>query len=114
MQITAFSVIIRSEIVEFKQGVNGNEIKKYVGKLNNSNDINSVIKSFALTIFIAPKIVNDNSAKSCFDGDSLEKIADCKKFKIYEAQLVGGDVLLKYITNVIHPSPLMGEGPKGR
>jgi diaminohydroxyphosphoribosylaminopyrimidine deaminase/5-amino-6-(5-phosphoribosylamino)uracil reductase len=46
--------------------------------------------------FIAPKIVNDNSAKSCFNGDSLEKIADCKKFKIYDTQLIGDDVLLKY------------------
>ena len=47
--------------------------------------------------FIAPKIVNDNFAKSCFDGDSLEKIADCKKFRIYETQLVGDDVLVKTI-----------------
>lgn len=47
--------------------------------------------------FIAPKIVNDNSAKSCFDGDSLEKIADCKRFKIYESQLIGDDVLIKTI-----------------
>ena len=45
--------------------------------------------------FIAPKIVNDNTAKSCFDGDSLEKIADCKKFRIYETQLIGEDVLIK-------------------
>ncbi len=45
--------------------------------------------------FIAPKIVNDNSAKSCFDGDSLEKIADCKKFRIYETNLIGDDVLIK-------------------
>ena len=47
--------------------------------------------------FIAPKVVNDNSAKSCFDGDSLEKIADCKKFRIYESQLIGDDVLIKTI-----------------
>ena len=47
--------------------------------------------------FIAPKIVNDNSAKSCFDGDSLEKIADCKKFRIYDTQLIGDDVLIKTI-----------------
>jgi len=52
--------------------------------------------------FIAPKVVNDNSAKSCFDGDSLEKIADCKKFRIYETQLIGDDVLIKTILkNVI-------------
>ena len=47
--------------------------------------------------FIAPKVVNDNSAKSCFDGDSLEKIADCKRFSIYESQLIGDDVLIKTI-----------------
>ena len=47
--------------------------------------------------FIAPKIVNDNSAKSCFDGESVEKIADCKKFMIYETQLIGEDVLIKTI-----------------
>ena len=45
--------------------------------------------------FIAPKIVNDNSAKSSFDGDSIEKIADCKKFKIYDTQLIGEDLLIK-------------------
>ena len=45
--------------------------------------------------FIAPKIVNDNSAKSCFDGENVEKIADCKKFRIYEAHLIGDDVLIK-------------------
>ena len=47
--------------------------------------------------FIAPKIVNDNSAKSCFDGDSLEKIADCKKLQIYNTKLIGNDILLKTI-----------------
>ena len=45
--------------------------------------------------FIAPKIVNDNSAKSSFDDDSIEKIADCKKFKIYDTQLIGEDLLIK-------------------
>ena len=47
--------------------------------------------------FIAPKIVNDNSAKSCFNGDCIEKIADCKNFKIYNMQLIGNDVLIKTI-----------------
>ena len=46
--------------------------------------------------FIAPKIVNDNSAKSCFDGDSLEKIADCSKFKILDSCVIGDDLLIKY------------------
>ena len=56
--------------------------------------------------FIAPKIVNDNSAKSCFDGDFIEKIADCKKFRVYETQLIGDDVLIKMVLNP-NPSPLM-------
>ena len=47
--------------------------------------------------FIAPKIVNDNSAKSCFDGENVEKIADCKKFKIYDIQLIGDDLLIKTV-----------------
>ncbi len=45
--------------------------------------------------FIAPKVVNDNSAKSCFDGDSIENIMDSKKFRIYETKLIGDDVLIK-------------------
>ena len=47
--------------------------------------------------FIAPKIVNDNSAKSCFDGDSLVKIADCKKLRIYETKIIDNDLLVKAI-----------------
>ena len=45
--------------------------------------------------FIAPKIMNDNSAKSCFDGDSLEKIVDCKNFRVYETKLIDCDILIK-------------------
>lgn len=52
--------------------------------------------------FIAPKIVNDNSAKSCFNGDSLEKISDCKKFKIYESKISGNDILIKMISNNLY------------
>ena len=51
--------------------------------------------------FIAPKIVNDNSAKSCFEGDSLEKIANCKQFRIYKTQLVGEDLLVKLFQPVL-------------
>ena len=64
---------------------------KLAGALLRENLIDEIYQ------FIAPKIVNDNSAKSCFDGDSLEKIADCKKFRIYETQLIGDDVLIKTI-----------------
>ena len=47
--------------------------------------------------FIAPKIVNDNSAKSCFDGDSVLNIADSKNFRIYETKIILEDVLIKAV-----------------
>ena len=45
--------------------------------------------------FIAPKILNDNSGKSCFDGDSLEKISNAVVLKIYEMSQIGVDILIK-------------------
>ena len=45
--------------------------------------------------FIAPKILNDNSGKSCFDGGKYTKISDAQNLKIYSANLVGKDLLLK-------------------
>ena len=45
--------------------------------------------------FIAPKILNDNSGKSCFDGSKLKKISEAKNLKIYSATLVGQDLLVK-------------------
>jgi len=47
--------------------------------------------------FIAPKILNDNSGKSCFDGDKTEKISTAKNLKIYNTKLIGNDLLIKYI-----------------
>lgn len=47
--------------------------------------------------FIAPKILNDNSGKSCFDGDTIEKIANSKKLKIYETKIIHEDVLIKAV-----------------
>ena len=47
--------------------------------------------------FIAPKILNDNTGKSCFNGDSLEKISDCKKFRIYETKIISPDILIKTV-----------------
>lgn len=52
--------------------------------------------------FIAPKIVNDNSAKSCFDGDSVFKISDSKNFKIYDTKIIGKDILIKLINPMFH------------
>ena len=47
--------------------------------------------------FIAPKILNDNSGKSCFSGDSINKIADTKNLSIYSINKIGKDVLIKSI-----------------
>ena len=47
--------------------------------------------------FLAPKILNDNLAKSCFDNDNIEKISDCKNFKIYETKIINNDLLIKLI-----------------
>jgi riboflavin biosynthesis pyrimidine reductase len=45
--------------------------------------------------FIAPKILNDNSGKSCFDGDDVTKISKAKLLKIYETKQIGEDLLVK-------------------
>ena len=44
--------------------------------------------------FIAPKILNDNEGKSCFNGDKPEKITDAKNLKIYSTTQIGEDLLL--------------------
>lgn len=49
--------------------------------------------------FIAPKILNDNSGKSAFNGDSINKISDSKVLKIYETKQIGCDILLKAVYN---------------
>lgn len=48
--------------------------------------------------FIAPKILNDNSARSCFDGDNIFKINDSKNFKLIDTKKLGSDILLTYKT----------------
>lgn len=45
--------------------------------------------------FIAPKILNDNEGKSCFNGDSTDKISSAKNLKIYSANIIGNDLLIK-------------------
>ena len=45
--------------------------------------------------FIAPKILNDNRGKSCFDGDCVDKISDVKNLKIYDTRIIGDDILVK-------------------
>ncbi len=48
--------------------------------------------------FIAPKILNDNSGRSCFDGDNILKINDSKNFKLIDTKKLGSDILLTYKT----------------
>ena len=45
--------------------------------------------------FIAPKILNDNSGFSCFNGDHIEKINDSINLKIYETKFLNPDILIK-------------------
>ena len=50
--------------------------------------------------FIAPKIINDNTAKSCFDGNSIENISDAVNFKIYDTKIIGDDLLIKSLQDI--------------
>ncbi len=45
--------------------------------------------------FIAPKILNDNSGFSCFNGDNIEDINQSKNLKIYEIKKFEKDILIK-------------------
>lgn len=47
--------------------------------------------------FIAPKITNDNSGLSCFNGDNIDNINDSVNLKIYETKFLNPDVLIKSI-----------------
>lgn len=47
--------------------------------------------------FIAPKILNDNTGKSCFDGQKQMKISDCVNLEIYRVQKYPPDILIKSI-----------------
>ena len=46
--------------------------------------------------FIAPKILADNSGKSCFEGRNTNLISDCYEFEISDAKLLKNDVLITY------------------
>ena len=50
--------------------------------------------------FIAPKILNDNRAKSCFDGDNILKIGDCVKYRVSEFKKIENDVFVTYTKNL--------------
>lgn len=45
--------------------------------------------------FIAPKILNDNSGMSCFNGAHINKITQAKNLSIYEVDKFGADILVK-------------------
>ena len=45
--------------------------------------------------FIAPKILNDNGGKSCFNGEKVDKICDAKNLNIYHVEKIGVDILIK-------------------
>lgn len=45
--------------------------------------------------FIAPKILNDNSGLSCFNGDRIDNISQAKEFRIYDVKQIDKDLLIK-------------------
>ena len=45
--------------------------------------------------FIAPKILNDNSGMSCFNGNEIYKIIDCVQTDIYKVETLDKDILIK-------------------
>ena len=47
--------------------------------------------------FIAPKILNDNSGMSAFNGDNADFISSCINLKIYDIKHFGEDILIKSI-----------------
>lgn len=46
--------------------------------------------------FIAPKILADNSAKSCFDGVKKDLISQCLEFNIENIKKIDSDILVTY------------------
>ena len=47
--------------------------------------------------FIGAKILNDNSGKSCFDGDNIKEISHTKNLNIYEVKQIENNILIKSI-----------------
>ena len=46
--------------------------------------------------FIAPKILNDNSGKSCFSGDNISKVSESVIYKVDSVKRLSPDVLITY------------------
>lgn len=57
--------------------------------------------------FIAPKILADNSARSCFDGKNIENINQALNFKIHSVKHFEPDILL-ILNNSGHPELVSG------
>lgn len=49
-----------------------------------------------LYYFMAPKILGDNCAKSCFDGANIEKISQCAEFNCESVKSFGPDLLVVF------------------
>lgn len=52
--------------------------------------------------FIAPKILGDNSGKSCFYGKQIDKILDCANLEFQEFTTFPPDILITYTKNQTH------------
>lgn len=46
--------------------------------------------------FIAPKVLNDNSGKSCFDADNISEVSQSKIFTIKSIKRLGDDIMIEY------------------
>lgn len=77
---TLYELKIMSVLVEAGGRING-AFLPYIDKLYH---------------FIAPKILGDNSGKSCFYGANVEKISDCTDLKFEEFIPYSPDILIIY------------------
>lgn len=46
--------------------------------------------------FMAPKILGDNEARSCFSGFDIEAISQCEQFVLEKVKKIGCDVMMTY------------------
>ena len=46
--------------------------------------------------FVAPKVLCDNSGKSCFSGQNIEKISNCTNLKFDSFEIFPPDILVTY------------------
>ena len=91
---------MESPIIDFsnmpkyeKRWSNGCNWRKFDQITSNKGRIDGLIDE--IYQFIAPKILNDNNGKSCFNGEKIDKICDAKKLNIYHVEKIGVDILIK-------------------